>query len=26
VMGGSAWDEPSRTGLSSEDILELDLT
>jgi precorrin-3B synthase len=26
VMGGTAWDEPSRTGLSSEDILELDLT
>jgi len=26
VMGGSAWDEPSRTGLSSEDILEMDLT
>jgi len=25
-MGGTAWDEPSRTGLSSEDILELDLT
>jgi precorrin-3B synthase len=26
VMGGTAWDEPSRTGLSSEDILTLDLT
>ena len=26
VMDGTAWDEPSRTGLSSEDILELDLT